>query len=155
MSTPTFPRPVFTLSKCNVKTTTFLRSILFLFAANKQSLVVDYNILANEHQVLAFFLPEAPAEMLKIFDEVNWKQKRIHTRLPECVLFTLYRFLISCSSMFVQQKQKCVTANQCNSITFSHLLLKFEFTKHPDSFQSKCRIFERSCEFLSKISINV
>ena len=40
------------------------------FSANKQSLVIDYNILANEHQVLAFFLPEAPAEMLKIFDEV-------------------------------------------------------------------------------------
>ena len=36
---------------------------------NKQSLIVDYNTLANEHQVLAYFLPEAPAEMLKIFDE--------------------------------------------------------------------------------------
>jgi len=36
---------------------------------NKQSLTVDYNTLANEHQVLAYFLPEAPAEMLKIFDE--------------------------------------------------------------------------------------
>ena len=39
-------------------------------AANKKSLVVDYNILANEQQVIAFFLPEAPTEMLKIFDEV-------------------------------------------------------------------------------------
>jgi len=37
--------------------------------ANKQSLTVDYNTLANEHQVLAYFLPEAPAEMLRIFDE--------------------------------------------------------------------------------------
>jgi len=36
---------------------------------NRQSLTVDYNILANEHQVLAYFLPEAPAEMLRIFDE--------------------------------------------------------------------------------------
>ncbi|XP_057296676.1 DNA replication licensing factor mcm2-like [Hydractinia symbiolongicarpus] len=36
---------------------------------NKQSLIVDYNTLANEHQVLAYFLPEAPAEMLRIFDE--------------------------------------------------------------------------------------
>jgi len=36
---------------------------------NKQSLIVDYNILANEHQVLAYFLPEAPSEMLEIFDE--------------------------------------------------------------------------------------
>ena len=40
-------------------------------AANKKSLVVDYNILANEQQVIAFFLPEAPTELLKIFDEVR------------------------------------------------------------------------------------
>lgn len=38
---------------------------------NLQSLVIDYNVLACEQQlqVLAYFLPEAPAEMLKIFDE--------------------------------------------------------------------------------------
>ena len=40
-------------------------------SANKKSLVVDYNTLANEQQVIAFFLPEAPTEMLKIFDEVG------------------------------------------------------------------------------------
>lgn len=32
---------------------------------------MDYNVLANEQQVIAFFLPEAPTEMLKIFDEVS------------------------------------------------------------------------------------
>ncbi|XP_074609915.1 DNA replication licensing factor mcm2-like [Acropora palmata] len=37
--------------------------------ANKQSLIIDYNILANEQQVLAYFLPEAPSEVLQIFDE--------------------------------------------------------------------------------------
>ena len=49
------------------------RKFLFLFlsVANKESLVVDYNILASQEQVLAYFLPEAPAEMLKIFDEVR------------------------------------------------------------------------------------
>lgn len=36
---------------------------------NKHSLDVNYQTLANEHQVLAYFLPEAPSEMLKIFDE--------------------------------------------------------------------------------------
>ncbi|ESO07377.1 hypothetical protein HELRODRAFT_191161 [Helobdella robusta] len=36
---------------------------------NKGSLVVDYNILASAEHVLAYFLPEAPTEMLKIFDE--------------------------------------------------------------------------------------
>lgn len=36
---------------------------------NRQSFEVDYNFLAAEEQVLAFFLPEAPTEILKIFDE--------------------------------------------------------------------------------------
>lgn len=46
--------------------------MLFYTSANKESLVVDYNFLANEQhvQVIAFFLPEAPSEMLRIFDEV-------------------------------------------------------------------------------------
>lgn len=35
---------------------------------NKQSFEVDYNTLASEEQVLAYFLPEAPTEMLKVFD---------------------------------------------------------------------------------------
>lgn len=35
---------------------------------NKSSFEVDYNILASEEQVLAYFLPEAPTEMLEIFD---------------------------------------------------------------------------------------
>ena len=38
--------------------------------ANKSSLVVDYDMLADEQQVIAFFLPEAPKEMFKIFNEV-------------------------------------------------------------------------------------
>ena len=45
--------------------------MLLVSLANKQSLVIDYNILANEQQVLAYFLPEAPSEVLQIFDEVN------------------------------------------------------------------------------------
>ena len=39
---------------------------------NKESLVVDYNMLAVQEHVLAYFLPEAPTEMLKIFDEVKF-----------------------------------------------------------------------------------
>ena len=46
------------------------RSVCSLCAANGESLVVDYNVLAQVQQVIAFFLPEAPTEMLKIFDEV-------------------------------------------------------------------------------------
>lgn len=36
---------------------------------NGSSFEVEYNNLASECQVLAYFLPEAPTEMLKIFDE--------------------------------------------------------------------------------------
>ncbi|XP_016119772.1 DNA replication licensing factor mcm2-like, partial [Sinocyclocheilus grahami] len=36
---------------------------------NKESLLVNYEELASREHVLAYFLPEAPAEMLKIFDE--------------------------------------------------------------------------------------
>jgi DNA replication licensing factor MCM2 len=37
--------------------------------ANHQSLVVDYNLLYQSEEVLAYFLVEAPLEMLLIFDE--------------------------------------------------------------------------------------
>ncbi|XP_047099077.1 DNA replication licensing factor Mcm2 [Schistocerca piceifrons] len=37
---------------------------------NQSSFVVDFPHLAFKEQVLAFFLPDAPIEMLKIFDEV-------------------------------------------------------------------------------------
>ncbi|XP_077458979.1 DNA replication licensing factor MCM2 [Stigmatopora argus] len=36
---------------------------------NKESLVVNYEDLAAREHVLAYFLPEAPLEMLKVFDE--------------------------------------------------------------------------------------
>merc|ERR1719391_1078823 len=36
---------------------------------NQASFEVDYNILASECQVLAYFLPEAPTDVLQIFDE--------------------------------------------------------------------------------------
>ncbi len=38
-------------------------------AENLSSFEVDYNILASECSVLAYFLPEAPTEVLQIFDE--------------------------------------------------------------------------------------
>ena len=36
---------------------------------NGSSFEVDYNVLASKCHVLAFFLPEAPTEVLAIFDE--------------------------------------------------------------------------------------
>lgn len=41
----------------------------YLPLENKESLLVNYEELASREHVLAYFLPEAPAEMLKIFDE--------------------------------------------------------------------------------------
>jgi DNA replication licensing factor MCM2 len=38
-------------------------------AENRESLVVNYEDLAAREHVLAYFLPEAPAELLQIFDE--------------------------------------------------------------------------------------
>ncbi|XP_070557526.1 DNA replication licensing factor mcm2-like [Ptychodera flava] len=72
---------------------------------NKESLVVDYNMLASEEQVLAYFLPEAPAETLKIFDEAAKEvvlsmfpqydriAKEIHVRIAELPLVEELRSL--------------------------------------------------------------
>lgn len=38
---------------------------------NKQSFEVDYEMLAQEEQVLAYFLPEAPLEILEIFNQAG------------------------------------------------------------------------------------
>lgn len=42
-----------------------------LVLENKSSFELDYNKLASEEHVLAYFLPEAPLEMLAIFDEAT------------------------------------------------------------------------------------
>lgn len=73
--------------------------------ANQQSLVIDYNMLASAEQVLAYFLPEAPAEMLPTFDEAakevvlnmypNYERiaKEIHLRIAELPLIEDIRSL--------------------------------------------------------------
>uniref|UniRef100_A0A7N8XU70 DNA replication licensing factor MCM2 n=1 Tax=Mastacembelus armatus TaxID=205130 RepID=A0A7N8XU70_9TELE len=47
----------------------FKEKISDMCKENKESLVVNYEDLAAREHVLAYFLPEAPAEMLKVFDE--------------------------------------------------------------------------------------
>ncbi|CAH1782811.1 unnamed protein product [Owenia fusiformis] len=76
----------------------FREKIRTMVEGNKESLVVDYNVLASVEQVLAYFLPEAPAEMLKIFDEAAKEVvlsmyprydkivKEIHVRVSELPL---------------------------------------------------------------------
>lgn len=46
----------------------FKEKIKQMVEDNKESLVVDYTMLAETQDVLAFFLPEAPFEMLELFD---------------------------------------------------------------------------------------
>uniref|UniRef100_A0A672FXN0 DNA replication licensing factor MCM2 n=1 Tax=Salarias fasciatus TaxID=181472 RepID=A0A672FXN0_SALFA len=47
----------------------FKEKISDMCKENRESLVVNYEDLAAREHVLAYFLPEAPAEMLKVFDE--------------------------------------------------------------------------------------
>uniref|UniRef100_A0A665U6J0 DNA replication licensing factor MCM2 n=1 Tax=Echeneis naucrates TaxID=173247 RepID=A0A665U6J0_ECHNA len=47
----------------------FKEKISDMCKENKESLVVNYEDLAAREHVLAYFLPEAPSEMLKVFDE--------------------------------------------------------------------------------------
>ena len=56
-------------------------SVSFYFTANRESLVIDYNMLASVEQVLAYFLPEAPTEMLQNFDEVYFSLHLIILKL--------------------------------------------------------------------------
>lgn len=72
---------------------------MFCTSANKESLVVDYNFLANEQhvQVIAFFLPEAPSEMLRIFDEVfvstcTYEHYMVLSRQLTVILFVAVAF---------------------------------------------------------------
>lgn len=41
-----------------------------MVAENKCSLEVDYNTIAAKETVLAYFIPEAPVQMLEIMDNV-------------------------------------------------------------------------------------
>jgi len=72
---------------------------------NKASFEVDYNVLASKCQVLAYFLPEAPADVLQIFDEAafdvviklfpNYERvaKTIHVRITDLPLVEELRSL--------------------------------------------------------------
>lgn len=76
----------------------FKLKIKSMIEENKQSFEVDYTALAQDEQVLAFFLPEAPFEMLKIFNQAaeklvlelypNYKRivKEIHVRVTDLPL---------------------------------------------------------------------
>jgi len=72
---------------------------------NRSSFEVDYNILASEAKVLAYFLPEAPTEVLTIFDEAAKSvvlsmfpkyeaiSKEIHVRISDLPLVEELRSL--------------------------------------------------------------
>jgi DNA replication licensing factor MCM2 len=76
----------------------YFRLIQDMCSLNKSSFEVDFNILAAECYVLAYFLPEAPTEVLQIFDEAAKEvvlnlypsydriTKEIHVRICELPL---------------------------------------------------------------------
>ncbi|XP_052781535.1 DNA replication licensing factor mcm2-like [Mya arenaria] len=110
---------------------------------NKESLTVDYNMLAEVEQVLAYFLPEAPTEMLQNFDEAgkevvlsmypNYERiaKEIHVRIAELPLIEELRSLrqlhlnqlirtsgvvTSCTGVLPQLNIIKYDCNKCNYI---------------------------------------
>ena len=83
----------------------FREKIRYMVEANHQSLVVDYNLLYQSEEVLAYFLVEAPLEMLQIFDEAakdyvfslyphyHKIAKEIHVRISDLPLIEELRSL--------------------------------------------------------------
>ncbi|KAL5013410.1 hypothetical protein ScPMuIL_007680 [Solemya velum] len=111
--------------------------------ANRESLAIDYNMLASVEQVLAYFLPEAPTEMLMNFDEAakevvlsmypNYERiaKEIHVRIAELPLIEELRSLrqlhlnqlirtsgvvTSCTGVLPQLSVIKYDCNKCNYI---------------------------------------
>ncbi|XP_059171812.1 DNA replication licensing factor mcm2-like isoform X2 [Physella acuta] len=83
----------------------YRQKIQQMVEGNKESLVIDYNMLASMEQVLAYFLPEAPTEMLNNLDEAakevvfsmypNYERiaKTIHVRIADLPLIEEIRSL--------------------------------------------------------------
>ncbi|WAR25901.1 MCM2-like protein [Mya arenaria] len=120
----------------------FLRTFVDSKGHN-ESLTVDYNMLAEVEQVLAYFLPEAPTEMLQNFDEAgkevvlsmypNYERiaKEIHVRIAELPLIEELRSLrqlhlnqlirtsgvvTSCTGVLPQLNIIKYDCNKCNYI---------------------------------------
>jgi DNA replication licensing factor MCM2 len=83
----------------------FREKIRYMVEANHESLVVDYNLLYQSEEVLAYFLVEAPLEMLAIFDSAakdyvlslyphyHKIAKEIHVRISDLPLIEELRSL--------------------------------------------------------------
>jgi DNA replication licensing factor MCM2 len=83
----------------------FREKIRYMVEANHQSLIVDYNLLYQSEEVLAYFLVEAPLEMLATFDEAakdyvyslyphyHKIAKEIHVRISDLPLIEELRSL--------------------------------------------------------------
>ncbi|XP_069792376.1 DNA replication licensing factor MCM2 isoform X2 [Narcine bancroftii] len=121
----------------------FKEKISDMCKENRESLVVNYEDLAAREHVLAYFLPEAPAEMLKIFDEAakevvlsmypkyNRIAKEIHVRISSLPLVEELRSLrqlhlnqlirtsgvvTSCTGVLPQLSMVKYNCNKCNFI---------------------------------------
>uniref|UniRef100_A0A3Q3EPI7 DNA replication licensing factor MCM2 n=1 Tax=Labrus bergylta TaxID=56723 RepID=A0A3Q3EPI7_9LABR len=112
----------------------FKEKISDMCKENKESLVVNYEDLAAREHVLAYFLPEAPTEMLKVFDEAAKEvvlamypkydriAHEIHVRicnLPQLHLNQLIRtsgVVSSCTGVMPQLGMVKYNCNKCNFV---------------------------------------
>ncbi|XP_078485741.1 DNA replication licensing factor mcm2 [Ciona intestinalis] len=117
----------------------FKEKIQQMVEENKESLIVDYNLLASSHEVLAFFLPEAPTEMLQIFDEAAKNvvlsmfpkyeniAKEIHVRISELPLIEDIRSL---RQLHLNQLIRTSgVVNSCTTILPQLRLVKYDCPK--------------------------
>lgn len=128
----------------------FREKIRYMVEANHQSLVVDYNLLYQSEEVLAYFLVEAPLEMLNIFDEAakdyvyslyphyHKIAKEIHVRISDLPLIEELRSLRQLHLNQLVRTNGVVTSStsvlpQLNMIKYNCLKCNFllgPFIKH-------------------------
>uniref|UniRef100_A0A671WCI6 DNA replication licensing factor MCM2 n=1 Tax=Sparus aurata TaxID=8175 RepID=A0A671WCI6_SPAAU len=112
----------------------FKEKISDMCKENKESLVVNYEDLAAREHVLAYFLPEAPTEMLKIFDEAAKEvvlamypkydriAHEIHVRICNLPLLHLNQLIrtsgvvSSCTGVLPQLGMVKYNCNKCNFV---------------------------------------
>uniref|UniRef100_H2YWS1 DNA replication licensing factor MCM2 n=1 Tax=Ciona savignyi TaxID=51511 RepID=H2YWS1_CIOSA len=117
----------------------FKEKIQQMVEENKESLIVDFHLLANAHEVLAFFLPEAPTEMLQIMDEAAKDvvmsmfpkyeniAKEIHVRISDLPLIEDIRSL---RQLHLNQLIRTSgVINSCTTILPQLRLVKFDCPK--------------------------
>lgn len=148
----------------------FKERIKKMVESNQSSFVVEFPILAQKEHVLAYFLPEAPTQMLEIFDEVAKSfvlqlyptyervTSEIHVRISELPLIEdirqfrrlhlnqLVRTLGVVTSTTPILPQLSVVKYDCNKCGF--ILGPFVQTQHTEIYPGSCPECQSSGPFM-------